>query len=48
MHCPRTSAVQKMIVFVAMILVMASAPMVQADIRLPAVNGAPDHGRHQR
>jgi sialate O-acetylesterase len=39
MHCPRTSAVQKMIVFVAMILAMAGVPMVQADIRLPAVIG---------
>jgi sialate O-acetylesterase len=39
MHCPRTSAVERMIVFVAMILVMASAPMAQANIRLPAIIG---------
>ena len=39
MHCPRTSAVQKMIVFVAMILVVTGLHTVQADIQLPAVIG---------
>ena len=46
MHCQRIFTVEKMIVFVALILVTATVHTACADIRLPAVIG--DHMVLQR